>query len=103
MNGLSREKQVLEEIRRKLAAQSGTLAGYRAVLFGSRARGAARERSDFDIGICGDRPVPSGVLQRIRDCLDEIETLYRIDVVDLQSVPDRFRRDALEHAEAIFG
>ena len=99
----TRETQVLEEIRKAIASKSGLLSGYTAVLFGSRASGTSRERSDFDIGISGEKPLSPGVLELLADRLDEIETLYRIDLVDLQSVSGRFKDCALRHTEVLYG
>jgi uncharacterized protein len=103
MNRTIREKHVLEEIRRAIASQGDLLSGYTALLFGSRADGTSRDRSDFDIGIKGIKPLAPGVLERLADRLDEIETLYRIDLVDLQAVSKRFRDCALLHTEVLYG
>jgi len=99
----NREKEILEEIRRAIASKKDLLSGYSAVLFGSRAKGTSRERSDFDIGICGDKPLSPGTLASLADRLDEIETLYRIDLVDFQLVSNRFRECALQHTEVLYG
>ena len=52
------EKSIKEEIRKVCARMEADLRGYRVVLFGSRTAGAARERSDFDVGVWGDTPLP---------------------------------------------
>jgi len=39
---------------------------YRIVLFGSRARGRTRERSDIDIGLVGPAPVDLCIMDSIR-------------------------------------
>jgi len=67
---------------------------YRIFLFGSRATGAAGERSDIDIGIEGPAPVPRAALAAINDELEEAPTLYTIDVVDFVHVSENFRRVA---------
>jgi predicted nucleotidyltransferase len=67
---------------------------YRIFLFGSRAEGTARERSDIDIGIDGPGPVPLETLSLIQEELEEAPTLYTIDVVDFARVPEKFRRVA---------
>jgi predicted nucleotidyltransferase len=53
-----RESQILNWIRKGLEQFEKELSGRQVVLFGSRARGIARERSDFDIGVMGDQPLP---------------------------------------------
>jgi len=67
---------------------------FRVFLFGSRAMGTARERSDIDIGIDGPTPVPRAALAAIQDELDEAPTLYTVEVVDFARVPESFRRVA---------
>lgn len=75
---------------------------YRVFFFGSRVNGTGSERSDIDIGIAGDEAVPAGALARIREELDELPVLYRIDVVDFARVSPRFRKEALKHNESIY-
>lgn len=69
---------------------------YRVFLFGSRATGTARERSDWDIGLLGPDDVPGHIVQRIHADLEELPTLHRFDVVDLHSTSETFRRQALK-------
>jgi len=73
---------------------------YRVFLFGSRATGSAGERSDIDIGIEGPAPVPRAAIAAIHDELDEVPTLYTIEVVDFARVSEKFRRVA-EHRIAL--
>lgn len=49
-----------------------------AVLFGSRAKGTAHEKSDFDIAVSGVKDI-----EGLRERLEEIPTLYSFDVVNL--------------------
>jgi predicted nucleotidyltransferase len=67
---------------------------YRLFLFGSRATGAAHDRSDIDIGIEGPSPVPRELLAAIHEEIEEAPTLYSIDVVDFKRLPEKFRRVA---------
>jgi hypothetical protein len=71
----------------------------RLYLFGSRARGDAARASDIDIAILPDAPLEPGTLARIRDALEESAIPYEVEVIDLSSVDERFRRRVL--AEAI--
>jgi predicted nucleotidyltransferase len=99
----SREQEVLTMIGKALRSADGLLAGRRVVLFGSRARGKARERSDFDIGVDGALPMPFADYYAIEDKLDALPTLYRIDWVDLARAGEKFRRRALQDAKVIYG
>jgi predicted nucleotidyltransferase len=99
---MTREQQILEAIRSLLANEKAVLAGHRVVLFGSRASGTSRPRSDFDIGIEGGSPLSATSFQYLVDRLEEIETLYRIDLVDMQTVPERFRQNAAKQVKVIY-
>ena len=67
---------------------------FRIFLFGSRAAGTARPRSDIDIGIEGPSPVPYETMATIAEDLEDVRSLYSIDVVDFRRVPERFRQVA---------
>lgn len=86
-----------------LKSSDEALAGRRVVLFGSRAHGRARERSDFDIGVVGDAPLPLSDYYAIEDKLDALPTLYRIDWVDFARASETFRHRALPGAKVIHG
>jgi len=81
------------QIARVVAA--GLPAGYRAVVFGSRATGASVARSDWDIGIIGPGPLDGAIVERLRQALEDLPTLSTFDVVDLSSVPTGFRERAI--------
>lgn len=65
-----------------LAAQSGAS---RLVLFGSRARGDHRERSDIDLAVWGLRGMAFG---RLRLALEELPTLLSFDLVCADACTD---------------
>lgn len=74
---------------------------YRVVLFGSWARGDALETSDIDIGIFGREKVLWGVMVKIMEEIENIPTLRKVDVVDLNSVSGDFRNNVLEYAKTL--
>ncbi len=100
---MNRQEQILDWIRTGLQRYSAELAGYRVLLFGSRACGTHRDRSDFDLGIVGDKPVALSTYYRIGEWLEGLPTLYRIDWVDLNRASDAVREDAVQHAVVIHG
>lgn len=54
----------------------------RLVLFGSRARGDARPRSDIDLAVRSEQPIAAATLAQLRDALEESQVPFRIDLVD---------------------
>lgn len=50
------------------------------ILFGSRAKGTAAERSDIDIALAG-----CGDFERCKEEIEDIPTLYTIDVVNMDT------------------
>ena len=62
-------------------------------LFGSRATGAARPASDFDVAVLAAEDI-SCELSVARDMLDESNIPFKVDVVDLRLAAPAFRRAA---------
>ncbi|MBU0650648.1 nucleotidyltransferase domain-containing protein, partial [bacterium] len=69
---------------------------YEIFLFGSRASDLASDRSDIDIGILSKEPLPLATLNDIKSDIEEIKTLYSIDIVDFASAADDFKEVALK-------
>lgn len=66
-------------------------------LFGSRVAGRGNSRSDFDFGVDTGKKIPLETWSRIEEEIDELSTLFRIEVVDFQRVSAKFREQALKH------
>lgn len=64
------------------------------ILFGSRAKGTHTRHSDFDIAVNGVTDI-----EGLQEALDDIPTLYRIDLVDL----DNCRNELLLEDIAAYG
>lgn len=90
------KRRVLEILGRHL-----DLDDYRVFFFGSRVSGSSRKASDIDLGIEGKRPVPAGVLSRIREEIEQLPFLYKIEVVDFADVGDKFKSVAKQHIELV--
>ena len=98
----NREREIIGMIKGELIKFSEKLEGYKVVLFGSRAAKNPKERSDFDIGIIGDKKYPVKLFYELDDKLQDLETLYEIDLVDLNSVSERFRNEALKNVFVLY-
>ena len=94
----SATKKVLDMVRDVIRKKKDRLAGYRIILFGSRARREYGARSDFDIGVYGDTSLPVDLYSEIESDFDDLPTLYKIDWVDLHKVSPRFRAQALKES-----
>ena len=70
-------------------------------LFGSCARGDAKDTSDIDIGILGPQAVDYMILLRIKGEVRAIPTLRRVDVVDLTETDESFREEVLSYARGL--
>ena len=88
-------KDITAIIRQNLPAT------YKVFLFGSWVEGRAVSTSDLDIGILGDNEVPGEVMRRIKAAATGLPTLRSIDIVDLRSVGEDFRRNVLAGAQEL--
>lgn len=61
-----------------------------AILFGSRAKGTAHERSDFDIAVSGVKDI-----EELREQIEEIPTLYSFDIVDLEMCTNNLLKEEI--------
>jgi predicted nucleotidyltransferase len=74
---------------------------YKIFIFGSRIAGKGDERSDIDIGIIGNYEIPYEVMAKIKEEIDNLPLLYKVDVVDFRKVSQDFKKIALQHTEAV--
>ena len=90
------KREIRKIIRRHLGSSE-----YRVFFFGSRVANKGSTRSDIDIGLEGKKPIPAHALAAIREEIENLPTLYTIDVVDFRTVTPDFRAVALKQTEAI--
>jgi predicted nucleotidyltransferase len=74
---------------------------HQLIIFGSRVNGKASKWSDIDLGIIGSRQISSIVMGKIKDDLEEMPILYKIDVVDFTGASQEFKNIALQNYEQI--
>jgi uncharacterized protein len=65
--------------------------GAAAWIFGSRATGRARRYSDLDLAIDAGRALTLDEGARLAEAFRDSDLPYRVDLVDWQSIDDRFR------------
>lgn len=102
MTGSAREAAIRKMLRDVFHAAAPRLANHKVYLFGSRATGAAKARSDFDIGVYGDAPLNIKDFYAIEDQLEALPTLYTFDWVDLNRADPAFRERALKRTETLY-
>ena len=90
------KKEILEIIGRHL-----DLNACQIFFFGSRVLGKGDERSDIDIGIEGTKEIPYEIMAHIRDDIENLPTLYKIEIVDFKKVSNDFREVAFQQIEFI--
>ncbi len=88
MDAAARVPPSVRPLVARLAAAPGVR---RVVLYGSRARGDHRERSDVDLAL--DAPgLDRAAWLRLWADAQEARTLYHVDLVRLDHAPDRLRQ-----------
>ncbi len=90
------KKEILDLVGKYL-----DLSTYKVFFFGSRVAGKGDERSDIDVGIEGQKAIPSAALLDIQDEVENLPTLYKIDIVDFCKVDETFKEVALQNIEMI--
>lgn len=74
---------------------------YEVFFFGSRVSGGGDERSDIDVGIEGPEPVLGNVMLDIKEELENLSTLYKVEVIDFFRAGKNFELVAKQHVELI--
>src|SRR3989338_6038393 len=86
------KKEILGIIGRHL-----DLSDYQVFFFGSRVTGGGTERSDVDVGIEGEKSIPSETWLDIQEEIENFPSLYKVEIVDFKRVSPVFSKVALEH------
>lgn len=70
----------VEEVIQKVAKLCREFQAEEVLLYGSRAKGTARERSDIDIAVTGVKDF-DGLTEKV----EELPTLYSVDLINLDT------------------
>ncbi len=89
-------KKILSDIRLIISLRVENK--YQLYLFLSRVSGDCPAKSDIDIRILAEDKIQLSLLTEIRNELENINTLLKIESVDLASVSDNFKNFALDSA-----
>ena len=98
------EHYPLEKLKREVLEIIGkylNIKEFRVFFFGSRVEGKGNEHSDIDIGIEGEKEISYETISAIREEIENLSTLYKIEVVDFKKTSDDFREVALQSVEPI--
>ena len=93
---------LLEAIQQASNEVLGDVRPLRVFLFGSRARGTADPRSDFDLGIEAEDTIEPWKMEALRERLEEAPILQFLDVVDFSRVDETFRRATLPDSVTLY-
>ena len=74
----------------------------RVLVYGSRARGTAKNTSDLDLALDAGAPVPADKVLQLQNLFACSYLPFRVDVVDLNTVTDDFRAHILKHGVGLF-
>jgi predicted nucleotidyltransferase len=73
----------------------------RVILYGSRAKGTYRTGSDIDLAIAGNGLTHQALLD-LHNALDDLELLYRFDLLNLQTVSNPALLDHIQRVGIVF-
>ncbi len=74
---------------------------YEVRAFGSRVKWTAKDYSDLDLAVVGNEPLSLRQRGQLADAFEESNLPIRVDILDWQSISDRFRQVILERYEVI--
>lgn len=76
---------------------SETIPEYGVWAFGSRVNGRPQKNSDLDLALVADEKIDWRIIERLKDAFAESDLPVMVDVVDLNSVSENFRKLILKN------
>lgn len=91
------------EIAREVARLARSILGKDAeiIWFGSWPQGKAQPHSDIDMAISIGNPISPELMGILQEAVDDLPTLYEIDIVDLNAAGAKLREEILKHGERL--
>ena len=98
--GFDKEKvfsEIIKSVQKHLKEKH-----YKIFVFGSRVNGEATEKSDIDVGVDAGAKVSASVMLDIKEDMDNLPVMQKIDVVDFACLDEDFKKVALKNIEVIY-
>ncbi|MDP3244669.1 MAG: nucleotidyltransferase domain-containing protein [bacterium] len=92
------KKEITTLVGRYLDLKNG---GYKIFFFGSRVTGKGDEKSDIDVGIEGKDKIAAKTMSKMKEEIENLSILYKIELVDFRKVSSDFKKVALKKIERI--
>jgi predicted nucleotidyltransferase len=91
------------QIARDVAQLARSLLGQdmEVIWFGSWPQGKARPHSDIDVAISIGVPISPERMGILKEAVDDLPTLYEIEIVDLNAAGPKLREEILRHGERL--
>lgn len=89
------EHYPVQKLKKEIAEIIGQcldLREYKIFFFGSRVSGDSNQYSDIDIGIEGPLEIPYEIMAKIKESVENLPILYKIEIVDFKKVSPDFRK-----------
>jgi predicted nucleotidyltransferase len=91
------------EIAREVArlARSVLAQDAEVIWFGSWPQGRALPHSDIDVAISTGAPITPDRMGLLQEAVDELPTLYEIDIIDLNAAGPALREEILKYGQRL--
>ena len=96
---IARPTEIAREVARLVRSVLGE--GAEVIWFGSWPRGKALPHSDIDVAISTGAPIAPERMGLLQEALDELPTLYEIDIIDLNATGPALREEILKHGKRL--
>ncbi|MFA6547660.1 MAG: nucleotidyltransferase domain-containing protein [Candidatus Magasanikbacteria bacterium] len=98
------EKYSIDKLKKelkKIVSQYLNLKNYRLFFFGSRVTGKGNNVSDIDVGIEGHEEIPLEIMSKIKEDVENLPILYKMEIMDFKRASRDFLTVALQNIEEI--